>query len=54
MPNPRQLAIALLFAIIAFVIGSLLVNQWGENIRLFILIAVFIYYIIWYQRYRQK
>jgi len=54
MSNLRYIVITLIYAAIAFAIGSFLVNQWGNNMRWFILIAVFIYYVIWYQRYRQK
>ena len=49
MPNIPKIAISFILAIIFFVLGKLLVANFGVSSRWIIILAVIIFYIIWWQ-----
>lgn len=48
MSSPFKLAISLILAIIAFALGNALVTILGASSRWLIILAVIIFYVIWW------
>lgn len=49
MPNIPKIALSFLLAIIAFVVGKILVDNLGTSSRWLIILAVIIFYVIWWK-----
>jgi hypothetical protein len=53
MSSLPKLAISIVFAIIAFAIGNSLVTSFGASSRWLIILAVVIFYVVWWNLRRQ-